>query len=172
VPFDPVRPTVAVDRIKQSYANLSLVAAILNKSSDRLSTNITNLEIELKKLGVGVSSFYEFSGDYSYPEPQKVETYPFNEEPRGIRVKAVNHIPDLLDVLAKDAKGMADEVDGQAAAVAEMTQAIASSGKVSAGSLMKALSSYVPTPEDAAARNAVLMNPGQISPPTQKVVKK
>ena len=52
------------------------------------------------------------------------ETWPFNEAPRGKRVKAVDFIPALLDKLAVDAAKMVEEVDERCEAVAKITEAI------------------------------------------------
>jgi hypothetical protein len=58
------------------------------------------------------------------------ETWPFNEAPRGKRVKAVKFIPELLDKLAKDAAAMVADVDEQSDAVAEITAAISAKSPV------------------------------------------
>ena len=52
------------------------------------------------------------------------EIWPFNEAPRGKRVKAVDFIPELLDKLAKDATTMVEEVDQRCEAVAKIAEAI------------------------------------------------
>jgi hypothetical protein len=54
------------------------------------------------------------------------EIWPFNEAPRGKRVRAVDSIPALLDKLAKDAAKMVEEVDERCETVARITEAITS----------------------------------------------
>src|SRR5579871_1559211 len=52
--------TASPDAVKQSFAKLTQAASTLNSSSDRLSASISELEAELKKLALGVSSSVEF----------------------------------------------------------------------------------------------------------------
>jgi hypothetical protein len=42
-------------------------------------------------------------GDYSIPERDEVESWPFNEAPRALRLDAIDKIPDLLQALSKEA---------------------------------------------------------------------
>jgi hypothetical protein len=57
-------------------------------------------------------------------DDDKVETWPFNEAPRGLRVKAVNKLPDLLEQLVKDGNEMIQEVTKQVKAVDFLADAL------------------------------------------------
>jgi hypothetical protein len=63
------------------------------------------------------------TGDERFDD-DKVETWPFNEAPRGLRVKAVNKLPDLLEQLVKDGNEMIQEVTEQVKAVDFLADAL------------------------------------------------
>jgi len=44
------------------------------------------------------------SGEYSYPERDSEETWPFNDAPRWMRIEGINHIPELIDELGEEAE--------------------------------------------------------------------
>jgi hypothetical protein len=55
---------------------------------------------------------------------KNVETWPFNEAPRGLRVKAVNSLPELVVQLEKDGNEMIQEVTEQVKAVDLLADAL------------------------------------------------
>ena len=57
-------------------------------------------------------------------DDDKVEIWPFNEAPRGFRVKAVKKLPDLLEQLVKDGNEMIQEVTEQVKAVDFLADAL------------------------------------------------
>jgi hypothetical protein len=143
-----------VERVQDSFRRLSVSAAELNSESDRLNASISALESALKKLGLGISSWYQYNketlGDGSgywiesigYTkmnskwglalstrfgndvDEDNVETWPFNESPRHLRIKALKFIPQLLDQLNKDAVDFSKSVSDGIAEVDMFTEAI------------------------------------------------
>jgi hypothetical protein len=111
------------------------------------------------KWGFAIESM---SGDERADTCDSYEVWPFNEAPRGKRVKAVKLIPDLLDKLAKDAGAMVADVDAQAGAVAEITAAISSTIPPSLfqQKLAQALKPPANYDEIAAAAGGVAVNAG------------
>ncbi len=65
------------------------------------------------------------SHDYSYPEPD-IETWPFADAPRLLRIKAAPHIPDLLDKLIEDADKATKEISRHAQNIEALTATIVS----------------------------------------------
>jgi len=144
-----------VERVQDSFRRLSVSAAELNSESDRLNASISALESALKKLGLGISSWYEYyketSADgfgywiesigytkmnskwglalstrsgHEASDEDSVDTWPFNESPRHLRIKALRFIPQLLDQLNKDAVDFSKRVSDGTAEVDMFTEAI------------------------------------------------
>ena len=66
------------------------------------------------------------SGTLSPFDDDDVETWMFNEAPRGLRVRAVAKLPELLEQLVKDATEMIAEVTEQVMAVDFLADALES----------------------------------------------
>ena len=49
-----------VERAQQAYRQLSVAANTLNAASDKLGTSVANLDVALKKLNLGISSWVHF----------------------------------------------------------------------------------------------------------------
>ena len=81
------------------------------------------------------------SGHEAMPEDEKLEAWPFNEAPRGLRVHAVLQIPALLEELIKDANEIIKTVDERVEVVDLLTAAIndiqAGSKKTNIGQIMQ-----------------------------------
>jgi hypothetical protein len=120
------------DRISASFQELADSAARVNSASDELASAIRPIDAALKRLNLGVAAWYSYDsfedGDYyrsrsigyarvgrtwglalstasgylSSGDEDK-EEWLFNDAPRWMRVEAVDHIPDLLEVLVKQA---------------------------------------------------------------------
>jgi len=57
--------TSLIERIQHSYKQLNSVAANLNTASDELGRSISALDEALKKLGLGITSWFKFAGEES-----------------------------------------------------------------------------------------------------------
>jgi hypothetical protein len=140
------------ERVQNSYKQLSLAAADLNTASDELGTAISVWDAALKKLNLGVSAWAELSsgGDEPYwwdrsvgytklkdrwgialrtregvdPVDAKVETWPFNEAPRWMRIEGVGKLPDLLEALLKQAEDTTKKIKGKIAETYDLAKAI------------------------------------------------
>ena len=151
----PAENSNPLERVKATYQQLADVAVTLNISSDNLSSSITSLDNALRKLKLGIESWFAFrsgrpsenyavwhddigyakiggkwglalrsvsDGDAS--DPPDIEQWPFSDAPRMLRVKAVDHIPGLLDRLLKDAKEAIEKVNHQTRSVELLTAII------------------------------------------------
>jgi L-lactate utilization protein LutB len=70
----------------------------------------------------------EFSEDRGEVTEEVKDIWLFNDAPREIRLRAIEHIPDLIEELAKDTERMATRVvakSGIASTLAEAINAIA-----------------------------------------------
>jgi hypothetical protein len=136
---------------------LSATAAELNSETDRLNASILALEAALKKLGIGITSWYEYEKSFSADglsysmesigytklngkwmlalmtrdgheaaEEDRYEIWPLIESPRHLRIKALKHIPELLDKLNKDASAFHAKVTCGTEEVDLLTSAISS----------------------------------------------
>lgn len=121
-----------VDRVRNSYKQLTSASRSLNNASDELKEAASVLDAALEVLNLGISAWVDLSsndnedetwwsreigytrignawrialrtrsGDYSWPERDSVEQWPFAEAPRWMRIEAVAKIPDLLEALLK-----------------------------------------------------------------------
>jgi hypothetical protein len=141
-------------RVQDSYRKIPAVAESLNSVSDSLNSSAKRVEAILKKHPLGVASWVKFTDSrspdgecYHYEQvgfakingkwslairtvdgdvrdDDDIESWPFNEAPRGLRVKAVNKLPDLLEQLVKDGNEMIQEVTGQVKAVDFLADAL------------------------------------------------
>jgi len=60
-----------------------------------------------RKWGLALSTV---SGNIGYPEPSDEEEWFFNDAPRWMRIEALDHIPDLLELLVKQANKIAENL--------------------------------------------------------------
>ena len=132
-PVMATKPEVPLpDRISASFQELADSAASLNSASDELANAIRPIDAALKKLNLGVAAWYPYNSyhdddyyssrrigyarvgrtwglalstasGYLGSDEENVEEWLFNDAPRWMRVEAVDHIPDLLQHLAKQA---------------------------------------------------------------------
>jgi hypothetical protein len=143
-----------VERVQNSYKQLCLAAADLNIATDELGKAISVWDAALKKLNLGISAWVDLSsgGDGCHwwdrcigytklndrwgialreregvdpaPENDKVETWPFNEAPRWMRIEGVGKLPDLLDELLNQAKDTTKTIKGRVTQATELAKAI------------------------------------------------
>ena len=122
-------PNSGTDRVVSSYKKLETAASHLNEASDSLAKSISRLDLILKKLGLGVSSWLEISSfteeDSTYVDRYigyakingkwglalseiaghrqhgtlREEEWLFNDAPRMLRIEAIPKIPDFIDNL-------------------------------------------------------------------------
>jgi len=52
-----------LQRVQSSYQRLSAIAANLNTASDQLTQSVAALDDSIKRLNLGISSWYQFEGD-------------------------------------------------------------------------------------------------------------
>jgi len=106
------------------------------------------------------------SGDGGHPEyDEVVDTWIFNEAPRGLRLKAIRRLPELLKKLSDDANQLTKELQeklGDAQAVAAAIQE-ATSGPKSPGRARPVIQPVIPMNTQASSL---------ISPPGYSEVKK
>ncbi len=152
-----VKKEELAQRVQDSYRKLSEVATALNTASDKLGASISLLDLALKKLSLGISSWVHFNevrysdgisylyedvgytklggkwglairtvpGNEVADEQDDPESWPFNEAPRALRVRAVVKIPDLLEKLIADASAVIKTVDEQTEVVDALADSIA-----------------------------------------------
>jgi hypothetical protein len=144
----------ALNRVKESYRQLSAVASSINSASDRLGSSIAPLETGIRKLGLDVSSWVVFNEwhsedrlEHSVEEigytrvgrtwglairvrvgdvanDEESQIWPFNEAPRTMRARSIEKIPDLLEQLVKDAARVEADIVSQVETVEELGEAI------------------------------------------------
>lgn len=122
------------------FRNLSAVASTLGQSTDTLSAAIKDGEAKLSRLGLGLICWMtidkrpnQHSLHLGYGQINKQwclmarlgpDTWPLSSAPRWVRIKAVNHFPELLDHLTKAALAMIERTEKATTAVREFLAAI------------------------------------------------
>src|ERR1700710_2567787 len=116
-------------RVESSFKQLSSAAQTMHSATDDLSKVIRQLDVSMKKLGLGFPAWVQVSGeadevqylshDLGYAkvdgkwglalrevtgnhldtDDDAEEIWGFNDAPRALRVDAVGKIPDLLEKL-------------------------------------------------------------------------
>ena len=108
------------------------------------------------------------SGDYNDPDNDTVETWPFNEAPRLLRVRAILKVPELLDQLVEDATGIiktvkerAETVDALATAIDELAPPVRMTnvGEMMSAAPPSAKSSGPPGSMSPSGRNSLPVGP-------------
>lgn len=119
---------------EESLQALRVRSADLNAFSDQLSAKVAELESELKKFSLGVSSYFQFSeiggercslgycklkGKWGLTiriqtgnsDDALAEIFPFNEAPRGLRVMAVNNFWSMVEKMIDDAGKLSSDIE-------------------------------------------------------------
>jgi hypothetical protein len=119
------------ERVGKAFEVLSRTASELNKISDELGKSISDIDVALKKLNLGVEVWVQVSiagdgDDYSIEKigyakvsgtwglalrtefgyedqhcDDDVETWLFSDGPRALRLDSITKLPDLLEALSK-----------------------------------------------------------------------
>ena len=63
--------------------------------------------------------------DLQSPVSEEYDEWPFNDAPRELRIRAVQHIPDLLEALERASREMAEKLSVSIAGTAAVAQALA-----------------------------------------------
>lgn len=142
------------DRISASFKELADSAARLNSVSDELANAIRPIDAALKGLNLGVSAWHAYvssedpngefwsrrigyarvgrkwglalstvSGNYNH-EVADQEEWLFNDAPRWMRIEAVDHLPDLLEILVTKANKTAASLQKKAEHARELADSI------------------------------------------------
>ncbi len=75
----------------------------------------------------------DVSGNVNYPDSYDDEEWLFNDAPRSMRVKAVDHIPGLLEKLIEQANKVAADLDQKSQKVRQIAATIADVNPTSDG---------------------------------------
>ena len=125
----------ASDKLGQSIAELDASLKKLNlgiSSWVEFSTwsSPEGLEHSVEKLGYdkingkwGIA-IRTIAGHESFPEEADEEEWLFNDAPRALRIRATEMIPNLIDLLTKNAIETTKQVNGRAAEFQELAEAI------------------------------------------------
>jgi hypothetical protein len=63
-------------------------------------------------------------GNYTFPDHDREEVWPFNEAPRWMRIEAVNKMPDLLDALLKETEETTKKIKKKTVTAQQLAVAI------------------------------------------------
>ncbi|ADW70943.1 hypothetical protein [Granulicella tundricola] len=137
-------------RVEGSFKQLSSAAQTLHSATDDLSKVIRQLDVSLKKLGLGFPAWVQVSGeadevqylshDLGYAkvdgkwglalrevtgnhldtDDDAEEIWGFNDAPRALRVDAVGKIPDLLEKLLAQTEETTKKLQAKIAQAAEL----------------------------------------------------
>jgi len=150
----PTNGDSLAERVQSSYLQLSLLASDLNTVSDELGKSIAEIDVALKKLNLGVSVWvnisdwedeldhYEeqlgyakidgkwgialrtVSGNYNWPDQDKVEQWLFSDAPRRLRLAAIETLPEMLKKLSEEAVETTNKIKGKLAEAKEVAAAV------------------------------------------------
>jgi hypothetical protein len=177
----PTNGDSLAERVQSCYVQLSSVASDLNTVSDELGKSVAEIDDALKKLNLGVSVWVnihdwedEFdyymeqlgyakvdgkwgialrtvSGDYRWPDQDKIEQWLFNDAPRRLRLAAIETLPDMLKRLSEEAVETTKKIKGKLAEAKEVAAAVKGAAEASKpGSTLAAFD------QTGKLRNAVL----------------
>jgi len=131
----------AIDRLEEILKKLNLgVAAwvsIAEGDDSPFSPTWWARQIGYAKLGNkwGIA-LRTLSGDLSHPDEDSEQVWSFNEAPRWIRIEAVDHIPQLIESLSKEADEMAARIKQKVVRAHQLSDAVlASAMEPKAGSI-------------------------------------
>lgn len=107
--------------------NLGVAAWVqIESEEDPTGTWVTrSLGYDKLQKGWGIA-LNAVSGHYSYPDDDTVTQWTFNEGPRWLRIKAIKHIPALINALNEKAEEITKHLDEQIIEAKEVTEAIKS----------------------------------------------
>jgi hypothetical protein len=74
------------------------------------------------KWGIAISTT---SGNYNWPDEEKIDLWLFNDAPRTYRIEAVEKIPDLIEKLIEAARDATDKIVAKSADAKRMAEALA-----------------------------------------------
>ena len=142
------------ERVQSSYLELALVASDLNAISDELGKSISEIDLALKKLNLGVSVWVNIraggddldyfmeqigyskvdgkwgvalrtvSGNHSRPDEDTIEQWLFSDAPRRLRVAAIDKLPEMLKSLSNEAAETARKITAKLAEAKEVAAAV------------------------------------------------
>jgi prefoldin subunit 5 len=145
---------VSAHKISSTFEALSKTAKKLNDESDKLTKTIEKLDLALQVLNLGVPAwvqfdkwydedgsegYYEISYDKSmgswglclryfssndHTGVENADTWPFNGAPRELRIKAVSHIPELIEALDKAASQLVQSLSEKNSDADQIAQAL------------------------------------------------
>jgi prefoldin subunit 5 len=131
---------VSVSKISSTFETLSKTAKKLNDESDKLTKTIEKLDLALQVLNLGVPAwvqfdkwsgeddsegYYEVGYDKSmgswglclrsfasndHTGAENSNTWAFNGAPRELRIRAVSHVPELIEALDKAASQLVHDL--------------------------------------------------------------
>jgi hypothetical protein len=137
-------------RVENSFKQLSSAAQTLHSATDDLSKVIRQLDVSLKKLGLGFPAWVQVNGeadevqyvsrDLGYAktdgkwglalrevtgnhldnDDDAEEVWGFNDAPRALRVESVGKIPDLLEKLLQQTEETTKKLQSKIAQAAEL----------------------------------------------------
>lgn len=137
------------DRVRANYTALCSAAIQLNLASDDMREAVAALSEHLKRLGLGVSAWYDLATGESKVrsvgytklgsnwgiairqvtqlpnQEREEEIWLFGDAPRWMRIEAVAHIPDLLEALLARTCETTEKSLGATQRVRLVTEAIA-----------------------------------------------
>jgi hypothetical protein len=146
--------TFPIPKIPTKFQDLSQTADSLNSASDRLNRVIEKLETALKSLNLGISARVKFDswsdedGNCGYDEigynklgdkwTLALKTvsgilgdegcdsteWSFNNAPRELRIRAVAHIPELIEELNKIASKVVQDLEEKTKEADELANAL------------------------------------------------
>ena len=140
MPFRSTPLDVSVSKISSTFETLSKTAKKLNDESDKLAKTIEKLDLALQVLNLGVPAwvqfdkwcgeddsegYYEVGYDKSmgswglclrsfasndHTGAENSNTWAFNGAPRELRIRAVSHVPKLIEALDKAASHLVQDL--------------------------------------------------------------
>jgi len=146
-------------QVNLAFQKLAESAAALNAASDQLSKPIADLDAAIKNLNLGVScwvrigswgdedSSWEGVNQLGYQkiagrwgiavstyttdggEPENRESWLLGEAPRQLRLKALDHIPELLEALVKETEKTTKQIQSKVAQARELAAALTARGR-------------------------------------------
>jgi len=145
---------ISIPKISSTFEALSRTAKKLNDESDKLSKTIEKLNLALQVLNLGVHAwvqfdkwcgeddsegYYEIGYDKSmgpwglclrsfassdHTGAENTSAWTFNGAPRELRIRAVSHIPELIEALNKAASQLVQDLSERNSDADQIAQAL------------------------------------------------